>query len=112
MTILVIETQVYENYGAHDWDGEGQCPQYWKAKGGNTFKVRVDFDKDYEWAEVYVERILDKVLPEITENNDYYEESVIGWHLEDNDWMSWYEKSQLEYDGEIRYPDRYLELAA
>ena len=34
---LHIQTQVYENYGAHDWDGEGQCPQYWKAKGGNDY---------------------------------------------------------------------------
>jgi len=23
-----------ENYGAHSWDGKGECPQYWKNKGG------------------------------------------------------------------------------
>lgn len=34
---LVIQTQVRENYGAHDWDGKGECPQYWKFKGGQTF---------------------------------------------------------------------------
>ena len=34
---LVIQTQFKENYGAHDWDGTGECPQYWKFKGGNTF---------------------------------------------------------------------------
>ena len=39
MSKLHIQTQVYENYGAHDWDGEGQCPQYWKAKGGNDYMV-------------------------------------------------------------------------
>ena len=33
----VISTQCRENYGAHDWDGEGKCPQYWKNKGGSTF---------------------------------------------------------------------------
>ena len=32
-------TQVQENYGAHDWDGKGECPQYWKFKGGNEYKV-------------------------------------------------------------------------
>lgn len=31
---LLITTQIQENYGAHDWDGEGACPQYWKFKGG------------------------------------------------------------------------------
>ena len=34
---LVIQTQFKENYGAHDWDGTGECPQYWKFKGGQTF---------------------------------------------------------------------------
>jgi hypothetical protein len=29
---LLITTQTQENYGAHDWDGEGACPQYWKFK--------------------------------------------------------------------------------
>lgn len=36
---IVTQTQIRENYGAHDWDGEGECPQYWKMKGGNTFIV-------------------------------------------------------------------------
>ena len=34
---IVFNTQVRENYGAHDWDGMGECPQYWKNKGGNTY---------------------------------------------------------------------------
>jgi hypothetical protein len=29
---LLITTQYMENYGAHDWNGEGACPQYWKMK--------------------------------------------------------------------------------
>ena len=40
MSKLLITTQVYENYGAHDWDGVGECPQYWKAKGGNDYVVK------------------------------------------------------------------------
>lgn len=36
---IVVTTQVRENYGAHDWNGEGECPQYWKCKGGNVFVV-------------------------------------------------------------------------
>ena len=34
---LVIWTQYRENYGAHTWDGEGDCPQHWKNKGGSTY---------------------------------------------------------------------------
>jgi hypothetical protein len=36
----IVLTQVMENYGAHAWDGKGECPQYWKAKGGNEYIVR------------------------------------------------------------------------
>jgi hypothetical protein len=36
---LIIDTQIKENYGAHAWDGKGECPQYWKFKGGNTYVV-------------------------------------------------------------------------
>lgn len=36
---LVIYTQFMENYGAHEWDGKGQCPQYWKVKGGSAYVV-------------------------------------------------------------------------
>ena len=36
---LIIDTQHRENYAAHDWDGEGQAPQYWKNKGGSTYVV-------------------------------------------------------------------------
>ena len=32
---LVVFYQYRENYGAHDWDGKGECPQYWKNKGGS-----------------------------------------------------------------------------
>ena len=36
---IAIYTQIEENYGAHDWDGKGSCPQGWKMKGGNTYII-------------------------------------------------------------------------
>jgi hypothetical protein len=36
---LYASGQYMENYGAHDWDGEGECPQYWKCKGSDEVKV-------------------------------------------------------------------------
>ena len=35
----LITTQYRENYGAHDWDGKGECPQYWKNKGGVDYMI-------------------------------------------------------------------------
>ena len=34
---ILLESQYKENFGAHDWDGKGQCPQRWKFKGGEFY---------------------------------------------------------------------------
>lgn len=91
--MLVIRTQYMENYGAHDWDGTGECPQYWKAKGGSEYKITgVPLNIDY--AEVVS-------AADVEKNNDYCREYILDWSLESDDYLSWFEKSQLEYDGEI-----------
>ena len=36
---LIIDTQHRENYAAHDWDGTGECLEYWKNKGGSIYVV-------------------------------------------------------------------------
>jgi len=102
--ILVIETQIHENY-AWDEDGNiGTGPNaYWKAKGGQSYKIlgvpsNVDPDE-----------IVSIVRDDIEKASDYYMESIIGYGLEADDWTSWYEKSQLEYDGEIQFPDPTIE---
>jgi hypothetical protein len=96
---LLITTQVYENYGAHDWDGKGSCPQYWKAKGGNDYVVK-NFRGGEEAASVMVMAVRER----IEERNDHFEETIIGWDLVEDDYLTDFEKSQLEYEGEICYP--------
>jgi len=45
MDILVqITAQCHENYGAHNWNGQGECPQAWKPKGCQVFTLRVNSD--------------------------------------------------------------------
>ena len=101
---LLITTQVQENYGAHDWDGKGACPQYWKFKGGNDYVVRnVDVNRARE--------IFESVRGQTEEYSDYYREYVIDWEVVADDYLTEYEKSQLEYDGEITYPAKILEVA-
>ena len=96
---LLITTQVRENYGAHDWDGVGECPQYWKAKGGNDYVLR-DFKGSDRQARYAVEELRDQ----FESNNDYFHEYVLSWEIVEDDFLTEFEQSQLEYDGEIRYP--------
>lgn len=42
----IIYTQYMENYGAHDWDGQGECPQRWKYKGGECFIVELSVEQN------------------------------------------------------------------
>lgn len=95
--MLVIRTQFMENYGAHDWDGEGECPQYWKMKGGSEYKVtNVPLNIDYQ--EVVS-------MANVEKNNEYVREYILDWSIEDDSYLSWFEKSQLEYDGEVACPE-------
>jgi hypothetical protein len=95
--MLVIQTQYLENYGAHDWDGTGACPQYWKPKGGSEYKVLgVPLNIDYQEvvSMVNVER-----------SNDYVQEYIVGWTVESDDFLSDFEKGQLDYEGKVVYAE-------
>lgn len=75
---LVITTQVRENYGAHNWDGEGSCPQRWKFKGGNTYVVR-------DLSQSQVDKIVEVGIPTITalleEYTPGYEEYLLAYDI-------------------------------
>ena len=68
----IIQTQHLENYAAHDWDGEGECPQYWKPKGGSTyiFNCTIEENMDPEWWA--------RVEAACTSKSDYFQEYSIG----------------------------------
>lgn len=97
--ILVIQTQYMENYGAHDWDGQGTCPEYWKAKGGSEYMVEgVPLNIDYE-------EVIAMLGQEVNHSSSYSREWVIGWTVEADDYLSEFERQQLEYDGAIQFPE-------
>ena len=101
MAKLLITTQVYENYGAHDWDGVGECPQYWKAKGGNDYVVK----------RINVNSVTETVMAlrgQIEQDNEGFRETIIGWEVVANDYLTEFEQSQLDYEGSIRYPAKEL----
>jgi hypothetical protein len=102
MAKLLITTQVYENYGAHDWDGVGECPQYWKAKGGNDYVVKKFKD---------INKVTETVMAlrgQIEQDNEGFRETIIGWEIVANDYLTEFEKDQLEYEGKIRFPAKEL----
>ena len=102
---LHIQTQVYENYGAHDWDGEGECPQYWKAKGGNDYMVpKVKNDTEATAAVMCLRE-------QIEESNYAFRENIIGWNLVDNKFLTEFERDQLEFEGTIRFKAKELTWA-
>lgn len=89
--LLVVETQVYENYG------DASNP-YWKAKGGSSIKV--------EGVPLGLGKAaIDELVKGLETANDYLLESVIDWSFQEDGWMSWFEKSQLEYDGSIQFKE-------
>ena len=99
MAKLLITTQVYENYGAHDWDGKNECPQYWKAKGGSDYVVR----------NINVNQATETVMAvrgQIEEDTDAFRETIIDWSIVADDALTEFEQSQLNYEGVIRYPSK------
>ena len=100
--MLVIATQDYENYAAHQgFDGTFR----WKAKGGSEFKVTgIPEGAD-------LEEIVGMVRGEIERDDEYFQTTIIGWDVKPDDYLSWFEQSQLDYDGSITFPEPVIEYA-
>ena len=105
---LLITTQIQENYGAHDWDGQGECPQYWKFKGGSDYSYALG--SSLRNAETLNE-IVEYFRKQIECNNEGFREYIIGFDVVADDYLTDFEKSQLEYDGSITYKTTELEMA-
>ena len=103
--MLVIRTQYCENYGAHDWDGEGECPQYWKFKGGSEY-----FIEGVDPLKVAPGLLVEQVRGQVEYSNPMAEEYIVDWELVADDYMTDFERSQLEYEGRITFPARILEV--
>lgn len=94
---LVIWTDFNENYGAHDWDGEGACPQYWKSKPGSIYVVE-------NLTEAQADKIRAKGIPTLCNlieySHDYAREMVVNYRLVEDSvtlWEEWEEPTFLAY---------------
>jgi hypothetical protein len=48
--------------------------------------------------------IVDELRFIIDASNDYFRSSIVGYEMVEDDFMTEFEKSQLEYDGKVMYP--------
>lgn len=100
----IFTTQVYENYA---WREDGTIgtgeDAYFKPKGGDEYVVR-NVDKSQ------MLRILKEVKAQVEVSNDYFRETVVDFMLVEDDYLTEYERSQLEWDGCIVYSPKELEM--
>jgi len=99
MAKLLIQTQVFENYA---WDEDGNLgtgdKAYWKAKGGSDYVVK-NFRGNAQKATEVVMALRSK----IEQDNDAFREHIIDWRIVADDYLTEFERSQLEYEGKITY---------
>jgi hypothetical protein len=100
----IFYTQVYENYA---WREDGSigtgADAYFKPKGGDEYVV-LNVNKSK------MSRILAEVRAKVEVSNDYFRETVVDFQLVEDDYLTEYERSQLEYDGCIVYSPKELEM--
>jgi hypothetical protein len=99
---LVFFTQVHENYA---WDAEGNLgtgdKAYWKPKGGSEYLVNIG-EGPFNTADI--QKLARELLHKFECHNDMFQEHVIDWSLESDDFLTYNERMQMEYDGKIVYP--------
>jgi hypothetical protein len=72
-------------------------------KGGSEYKItNVPLNIDYQ--EVVS-------MANVERDNEYCREYILDWSMEADDYLSWFEKSQLEYDGEITSKEPTIEYS-
>jgi len=97
---LLISTQVYENY-AIDKNGTLGVGEnaYWKAKGGSDYVVK-KFKGGNSAATVAIMSLREKIECD----NDAYREHIVDWKIVADDYLTQFERDQLEFDGTIMFP--------
>ena len=98
MAKLLITTQVYENYGSlHQ-------PR-WKPKGGSDYVI-----KNFRLFNS-VRDVVEQVRGDIEADHPYYSEHVISWSVVEDDYLTEFERNQLEFEGRITHPAQELDIA-
>jgi hypothetical protein len=107
MAKLLITTQVFENYA---WREDGTlgtgADAYWKAKGGNDYVV-----KNFQGGDIAATTAVMALRDKIEISNDGFMEHIVDWMIVADDYLTQFERDQLEYDGSIMFPATELQFA-
>jgi hypothetical protein len=98
---LHITTQYMENYGAHDWDGEGECPQHWKFKGGEDYFYQLGAVTP---SDEHLAELVSVLRTRIEYDHEGARNYLVGYGVVADDYRTEFERSQLEWDGVIQHP--------
>ena len=99
---LVVEFQTLENYGAHAEDGKGvNGNAHWKFKGGSTVIVQ-NMDN--------VQNALALAAALKMTNGIGWKEFPIKWEVVGNDYVTDFEKFQVEDGGKVKFPATRLDM--
>ena len=96
MAKLLITTQMQENYG------DAEKP-YWKFKGGCDYVV-----KKFKGGMADATLAIMALRSQVECDNELFREHIIDFSIVADDYMTDFEKSQLEYEGKITYPAKEL----
>ena len=97
MSKIYVMTQNYENYGSED-------EPYWKPKGSTDYFIP-NFNGTQEQAIEVVNSMADK----IEYANEYATSTILGIEVVADDYLTEFERDQLDYEGKIRFPAKVLE---
>ena len=76
--VAILHVQTRENYGAHDWDGTGECPQYWKCKGGPVYIIEgFEGYRDQDMQDVAA-TVVNEYASLVEQSNDHFHEYIMG----------------------------------
>ena len=95
---LIIDTQHRENYGAHDWDGTGECLEYWKNKGGSTYVVE-------NLSSAQVSKIRKEGIPTLSKlierSDEFFQEFILDFTFVDDVATPW-DDYEATLDSQVR----------
>ena len=89
---ILITTQYQENYGT-------DADPYWKMKGGSDY-----FITGVDPLRVAPGLLVDKVRDRIEYQGVMSQEYIVDWRLVDDDYVTDFERDQMQYDGRVTHP--------
>ncbi len=109
MKVYVI-TQDYENYAWHEDGSLGTgFDAYWRPKGSSDYFITIPANTSTEQMGEVGKALVETHRPTIECDNDCFRSTIISWEIVGDNYLTDYEKSQLQYEGRIQYSPKVLE---